>query len=190
MVHVSFLSLGSKMTIHPDKKTQITSLLIEKVTVLAEYSDFADILSKESTELLLEQTGVNEHAIELEKDKQPPYNLIYSLGLLELETLKTYIKTNLANGFIGPFKSPAGAPIFFVQKLNDSLRLCVNYQGLNNLKIKNRYLLPLISESLNWLRQAKQFIQLILTSAYHWIRIKEKNKWKTAFRTRYGHFEY
>ena len=77
----------------------------------AEYSDFANVFLKESAKVLLERTGINEHAIEQEDGKQPPYGLIYSLGSVELKTLKTYIKTNLANGFIRPLKSPAGAPI-------------------------------------------------------------------------------
>ena len=86
-----------------------------------------------------------------EEGKQPPYGPIYSLGPVELKTLKTYIKTNLANAFIKASKSPADTPILFVCKPNGSLRLCVNYRGLNNLMIKNQYLLPLIDESLDWL---------------------------------------
>ena len=65
--------------------------------------------------------------------------------------LKAYIKNNLANGLIRPSKSPAGAFIFFNKKPNGSLRLCVDYQGLNNLTIKNRYLLPLVKELLDQL---------------------------------------
>ena len=107
-----------------------------------------------------------------------------------METLKTYIKTNLANGFIRPSKSPAGAPILFDRKPDGSLRLCVDYRGLNNLTIKNRYPLPLIGESLDRLGRAKRFTQLDLTNAYHWMRICEGNEWKTAFRTQYGHFKY
>ena len=66
----------------------------------------------------------------------------------------------------------------------------MDYWGLNNLTIKNRYPLPLIGESLDRLGRAKRFTQLDLTSAYHRMRIKEGDEWKTAFRTRYGHFEY
>ena len=165
-------------------------LLAEEVIVPAEYSDFADVFSKKSVEVLPERTGINEHAIELQDGKQPPYGPIYSLGPVELKTLKTYIKTNLANGFIQPLKFLDGTPILFVYKPNGSLRLCVNYRGLNNLTIKNRYLLLLIGESLDWLSQAKRFTQLDLTNAYHWMRIKEGNKWKTTFSMRYGHFEY
>ena len=109
---------------------------------------------------------------------------------MELETLKAYIETNLANEFIRPSKSPAGAPILFDQKSDGSLRLYVDYQGLNNLTIKNRYPLPLIGELLDRLERAKQFTQLDLTSAYYQMRIRKGDEWKTAFRTWYGHFEY
>ena len=107
-----------------------------------------------------------------------------------METLKTYIKTNLANGFIRPFKSPAEAPILFNRKPDGSLRLCVDYRGLNNIIIKNRYPLPLIGESLDRLGRVKRFTQLDLTNAYYWMRIREGDEKKTAFRTRYGHFKY
>ena len=86
---------------------------------------------------------------------------------MELETLKTYIKTNLANGFIKLSKSPIDAPILFDWKSDSSLRLCVDYQGLNNLMIKNQYLLPLIGELLKRLGRTKQFTQLDLTSTYY-----------------------
>ena len=140
--------------------------------------------------ILPERTELNEHAIELEEGKQPPYGPIYSLGPVELETLKTYIETHFKTGFIRPSKSPAGAPILFNKKPDGSLWLCVDYQGLNNLTIKNQYPLPLIGESLDRLGRAKRFTQLDLTSAYHQMRIREGEKWKTAFRTRYGHFKY
>ena len=92
---------------------------------------------------------------------------------MELETLKTYIETHLKTGFIRPSKSPAGAPILFDKKSDGSSCLCVDYRGLNNLTIKNQYLLPLIDELLDRLDRAKRFTQLDLTSAYHRIRIKE-----------------
>ena len=131
--------------------------LAKEVTVLAKYSDFADVFSKELAEVLPEHTGINEHSIKQEVGKQRPYAPIYSLGLVELQTLKTYIEINLANGFIQTSKSPAGAPILFICKPNDGLWLCVNYRDLNNLTIKNRYPLLLIDESLNRLGQAKHF---------------------------------
>ena len=178
------------MIIHLARKAQIALLLAKEVTVPVKYTDFADIFSKESAKVLPERTGINKHVIKLKDGKQPPYRPIYSLGPVELKTLKIYIEINLANSFIRPSKSPADAPILFVCKLNGSLQLCVAYRDLNNLTIKNRYPLMLIDESLDWLGRAKCFTQLDLTSTYHRIRIKEGNKWKTAFKTRYGHFEY
>ena len=70
---------------------------------------------------------MNEYSIKLEEGKQSIFGPIYSLDLVELETLKIYMKTNLANGFIWPFKSPAGASILFDRKPDRSLRFCVNY---------------------------------------------------------------
>ena len=95
------------------------------------------MFSKESAAVLLEHTKINTHIIDLEKDKKSPYGPIYSLRLVELETLKIYIKTNLTNSFICPSKSFAGVPILFDKKPNKSFWLCVNYQGLNNIMIKN-----------------------------------------------------
>lgn len=165
-------------------------LLIKKVTITAKYSDFSDVFLEKSANVLLEQTRANKHAIKLKKGKQLLHGLINSLRPVELKTLKTYIKTNLANDFIQVSKSPVGAPILFVCKPNGSLCFCVNYQGLNKLTIKNRYLLPLIGKSLDWLSQVKQFTQLNLTSGYHWMRIEEGDEWKMAFQTWYGHFIY
>ena len=142
----------------------------------AEYSDFANVFWKKSAEVLLEHIGINKHAIKLEDDKQPFYGPITSLSPVVLKNLKPYMKTNLANGFIWPLKFLASAPIIFVCKPNGSLWLCVDYQGLNNLIMKNQYLLPLIGESPDWLRQAKCFTQIEFTSAYHQMKIKEGDK--------------
>ena len=188
VVHVSSLRL--RMTIHLARKAQLALLLIEKVTVLAKYSDFADVFLEKSANILSEQTGVNKYGIKLEKGKQPSYGPIYSLGPVELETLNMYIETNLANGFIRASKLSMGAPIFFIHKPNGSLCWCVNYGGLNDFTIKNQYLLPLIDKFLDRLGQAKQFTQLNLISTYHQMRIKESDEWKTGFWTWYGHFEY
>ena len=150
-------SLNLVPGIHPDREAQIAFLLTEEVKILGKYSDFTDVFSEEKALVLPERTEFNEHAIDLEDGKQPPYGPIYSLGPVELETLKTYIETHLKTGFIRPSKSPAGAPILFDKKPDGSLRLCVDYRGLNNLTIKNRYPLPLIGESLDRLGQAKRF---------------------------------
>ena len=164
-----------ELDVHPSFRPQVSGLIAEEapMKVPAKYLDFADVFSPDLASELLEHTKINNHAIELVDGQQPPYGPIYSLGPVELETLKAYIETNLANKFIRPSKSPAGTPILFDRKSDGFLRLCVNYQGLNHLKIKNRYSLPLIGESLDRLGRAKQFTQLDLTSAYHQIRIRE-----------------
>ena len=191
MVHVAIRE-QEEMPVHFEKQAQVRAQLFDKAPtkVLIEYSDYSDVFSAENVAELPENTGINEHAIELEEGKQPPFGPIYSLGPVELETLKTYIETNLANGFIRPSKSPAGALIFFDRKPDGSLRLCMDYWGLNNITIKNRYLLPLIGELLNWLGRVRRFTQLDLTNAYYRMRICEGDEWKTAFQTQYGHFKY
>lgn len=127
----------------------MTLLLAKKVSIPKDYADFSNVFSKKSIAVLLDCLDINVHAMDLEPGKQTPYKPIYSLGLVELETLKTSIEGNLANGFIQPSKSPAGAPILFVQKPDRSLRLCLDYRGLNNLTIKNQYPLSLIDELLD-----------------------------------------
>ena len=165
VMHVAFLNLVPR--IYPDRKAWIAFLLTEKVKILEEYLDFTNVFSKEKTVVLPERTKLNENAIDLEDGKQPPYGPINSLGLVKLETLKTYIKTHLKTGFIQPFKSPAGASIMFDKKPDGSFCLCIDYWGLNNLTIKNWYPLPLIEESLNRLSWAKRFTKLDLRSVYH-----------------------
>ena len=154
----------------------MASLIAEKLQIPSEYSDFSNIFLEEKASILPEAIELNLHAIKLQEGQQPLYGPIYSLGPVELETLKTYIETNLANGFIWPLKSPAGALILFVGKPDGNFRLCVDYQGFNNLTIKNWYPLSLIGKSLDRLGKAKRFIQLDLTSAYHQMKIKESDK--------------
>lgn len=128
-------------------------------------------------------------SIELEEGKQPPFGPLYSLSELELKALSEWLEENLSKGFIRASRSPAGAPILFVKKKDGSLRLCVDYRALNNITIKNRYPLPLIPEALDRLRKAKIYTKLDLRGAYNLVRVKKGDEWKTAFRTRYGHFE-
>ena len=111
------------------REAQIAALKQDKAPtkVPAKYSDFSDGFSEKEALMLPERTNLNKHAIELEGDKQPPYGPIYSLSPVELETLKAYIETHLKTGFIRPSKSPAGAPILFDKKPDDSLWLCVDY---------------------------------------------------------------
>ena len=143
VVYVTFLSSTqlASLNVHPSQRAQISGLIVEEAAtkLLAEYSDFADVFSPDLASELTERTGINDHTIELVDGQQPPYGPIYSLKPVELETLKAYIETNLTNGFIRLSKAPAGAPILFDRKSDGFLRLCVDYRGLNNLTIKNRF---------------------------------------------------
>ena len=106
---------------------------------------------------------MNDHTIKLKENKHSSFRPIYSLEQVELETLKTYIETNLVSGFIRFSKSLVGAFIFFDQKSDRSLCFYINYWGLNNITIKNRYPLFLIDKLLDWLGRARRFTQLNLT---------------------------
>ena len=174
------------MPIHLSRTSQIqgldepilTALQWDKALtkILAKYSDYANVFFSDLAIEVLENTRMNEYAIKLIDGKQSSYGPIYALNLVELETLKTYIETYLKTRFIQLFKSPTSTFILFDKKLDSSLCLYVNYWGLNNLTIKNQYLLPLIGEFLDQLSQAKRFTQLDLTNAYHQIKIWEDDK--------------
>ena len=131
-----------------------------------------------------------DHAIDLVPGAIPPWGPIYPMSAHQLDLLDKYLKKMLQQGKISKSKSPAGAPILFVPKPDGSMRLCVDYQQLNWLTIANKYPLPLMTELSDLLAGAKIFTKLDLKDGYHLLRIKEGDEWKTAFRTRYGHYEY
>jgi hypothetical protein len=153
------------------------------------YKDYVHVFSKDRAETPAAHRPID-HTIDLEPGFNIPYGRIYNFSEVELKTLKAYIKTNLANGFIQRSSLPAAAPIIFAKKKEGGLRLCVDYQALNRAMVKSRYPLPLISEMLDRLRGARIFTKLFLRNADHLIRIKEGHEYKTAFRTRYSYFEY
>ena len=97
---------------------------------------------------------------------------MYPLSPRELVALKEFLEENLAKGFIRESKSPAGAPILFAPKKDGSLRLCVDYRGLNAVTVKNRYPLPLISEIIDRVQGAYYFSKIDLKDAYYRLRIK------------------
>ena len=171
------------MPVYSKKQAQIEILLFDKapIEVLAEYSNYSNVFLAKNLLELSKHTRINNHAVELKEYKQPLLRLIYSLGLVELETLKTYIETNLENCFIWPSKSPVGAPILFDSKPDRSLRLYINYWGFNNIIIKNRHPLSLIDNLLDGLGQAKRFTQLDLINAYYQRKICKSGKQKIVF---------
>jgi hypothetical protein len=148
-----------------------------------------DVFSKTKAETLAPHRPID-HAIDLEPGFKIPYGRIYNLPEFELRTLKTYIETNLANGFIQRSSSSAAAPILFAKKKDGGLRLYVDYRALNLATVKNWYPLPQIGEMLDQMRGAPIITTLDLQNAYHLIRINDGDEYNAAFRTRQGQFEF
>lgn len=154
-----------------------------------ELAEFKDVFADDRYGDLVDQRKAH-HALDLQEGKEPPYLPIYNMSERELKTLREYIDSATSKGWIRPSTSPAGAPVLFAPKADGSLRLCVDYRGLNAITVRNRYPLPLIDEMLDRLAGAKVYSKLDVRDAYHRIPIREGDEWKSAFRTRYGHFEY
>ena len=131
-----------------------------------------------------------DHRIELVPGASPQSRPTYRMSPAELDELKKQLDQLLASGFIQPRKSPFGAPILFVKKKDSSMRMCIDYRALNGVTVKNSYPLPRIDELFDRLQGAKVFSKIDLRSGYHQIRIHPDDVPKTAFRTRYGHFEF
>ena len=158
--------------------------------------EYLDVFDRKKAEVLppVRGTGVD-HSIELEKDangkdKEAPWGPLYSMSRDELLVLRKTLTDLLDKGFIRVSSSPAVAPVLFVWKPGEGLRFCVDYRGLNQITRKDRYPLPLIYETLRNISKARWFTKLDVIAAFHKIRIAEGDEWKTAFRTRYGLFEW
>lgn len=142
------------------------------------------------------ETGLPKHTewdleIEFIDGKRPGFSKIYRLDEAQSQTLKKYLEEMLQKGYIRISKSSAGHPVMFVPKPNtDKLRLVVDYRKLNDITVKDRTPLPLISELKDRLCGMNVFTTLDLKAAYNLIRIKEGHEWKTAFRTKFGLYEY
>ncbi|KAL0560281.1 hypothetical protein IC582_000681 [Cucumis melo] len=131
-----------------------------------------------------------EFAIELEPGTVPISRAPYRMAPAELKELKVQLQELLDKGFIRPSVSPWGAPVLFVKKKDGSMRLCIDYRELNKVIVKNRYPLPRIDDLFDQLQGATVFSKIDLRSGYHQLRIKDGDVPKTAFRSRYGHYEF
>ena len=132
----------------------------------------------------------HDHTIDLIPGSTPPQQRTYRMSPLELKEVERQLQDYLAKGWIQPSSSSFGAPILFARKKDGTLRMCVDYRALNAISIKNRYPLPRIDELLDQLQGSTIFTALDLWSGYHQVRINPKDTHKSAFRTRYGHFEF
>ncbi len=159
----------------------------ETQTLFIELKEYEDVfLIKSVNKLLLHED--HNHAIEITAESL--YESLYNLLNTELVTLRQYLDDVLAKEWIKHFINSTDAFILFIFKKNDSFHLCMNYQDLNKITVKNHHSLSLISETLDRFNQVKQFIKLNLKNAYHRLRIQCEDEWKTTFHTRYDHFKY
>ncbi|MBW0489513.1 hypothetical protein O181_029228 [Austropuccinia psidii MF-1] len=130
-----------------------------------------------------------DHHIELE-GSLPPVGVIYSLSNQDSDTLRAYISENVEKGFIHPRSSSTGAPVLFVKKKDGGLHLCVDYGKLNVVTRKNKYPVPPMNQLLNVSNCSSIFSKIDLCGAYNLLRINEGDEHLTAFRTKYGSYEY
>eukprot|EP00253_Pinus_taeda_P012641 PITA_12641 len=128
--------------------------------------------------------------IELVPGAAPVSRAPYRMSVPELTELKMQLQELLDKNYIRPSVSPWGAPVLFVKKKDGTFRMCIDYRQLNKLTIKNKYPLPRIDELFDQVKGATVFSKIDLRSGYHQIRIKEEDIAKTAFRTRYDHYEF
>ncbi len=153
------------------------------------YHSFRDLFSKENFNELPERKPWD-HAIELTPNMKSTLDCkVYPLNRNEQEQLDAFLDENLELGRIRPSKSPFASPFFFVKKKDGMLRPVQDYRKLNEMTIKNRYPLPLISELIDKLRGAKHFTKLDVRWGYNNVRIKEGDEAKAAFRTNWSLFE-
>ncbi|GKE68604.1 retrotransposon protein, putative, ty3-gypsy subclass [Tanacetum coccineum] len=114
----------------------------------------------------------------------------YRLAPSEMQELSNQLQELADRGFIRPSTSPWGAPVLFVKKKDGSFRMCIDYRELNKLTIKNRYPLPRIDDLFDQLQGSSVYSKIDLRSGYHQLRVRDEDIPKTAFRTRYGHYEF
>ncbi|GJS87245.1 putative reverse transcriptase domain-containing protein [Tanacetum coccineum] len=134
------------------------------------------------------------HKVEFQIDLMPgaapvaraPYRLTPS----EMQELSNQLQELADRGFIRPSTSPLRALVLFVKKKDGSFRMCIDYRELNKLIVKNRYPLPRIDDLFDQLQGSSTYLKIDLRSGYHQLRVKNKDIPKTAFRTRYGHYEF
>ncbi|GJS76069.1 putative reverse transcriptase domain-containing protein [Tanacetum coccineum] len=131
-----------------------------------------------------------EFQIDLVPDVAPVARAPYRLAPSEMKELAEQLQELSDKGFIRPSSSPWGAPVLFVKKKDRSFRMCIDYREPNKLTVKNRYPLPRIDDLFDQLQRSSVYSKIDLRPGYHQLRVREEDIPKTAFRTRYGHYEF
>ncbi|GJS73249.1 reverse transcriptase domain-containing protein [Tanacetum coccineum] len=167
------------------EETEASEKRIEDVPVVR---DFPKVFPEDLPGL--PPTRQVEFHIELIPGTAPVARAPYRLAPAEMKELAEQLKELSDKGFIRPSSSPWGAPILFVKKKDGSFRMCIDYRELNKLTVKNRYPLPRIDDLFDQLQGSSIYSKIDLRSGYHQLRVREEDIPKTAFRTRYGHYEF
>jgi hypothetical protein len=162
--------------------------VVEGLEHLPVVKEFADVFPEELSGMPLEREL--EFTIDLKLGTEPIATTPYRMSTPELQELKMQLKELLDLGLIRPSVSPWGAPVIFIQKKDGSWRLCIDYRQLNKATIKNQYPLPRIDDLFDQMKGATVFSKIDLRSGYHQLRIKEDDIPKTAFKMRFGHYEF
>ncbi|KAD5802711.1 hypothetical protein E3N88_14071 [Mikania micrantha] len=168
------------VTEHNSSPKQITDIPVVK--------DFPEVFPEDISGL--PPVRQVEFRIDLIPGAAPVAKAPYRLAPSEMQELSGQLQELLDKCFIRPSFSPWGAPVLFVKKKDGSFRMCIDYQELNKLTIKNRYPLPRIDDMFDQLQGATYFSKIDLRSGYHQLRVYEDDVPKTAFRTRYWHYEF
>ncbi|GJX29543.1 putative reverse transcriptase domain-containing protein [Tanacetum coccineum] len=150
--------------------------------------DFPDVFPEDLSGL--PPTRQVEFQIDLIPGVAPVARAPYRLAPSKMKELSEQLKELSDKGFIRPSSSPWGAPVLFVKKKDGSFRMCIDYRELNKLTVKNRYPLPRIDDLFDQLQGSSVYSKIDLRSGYHQLRVQEEDIPKTAFRTRYGHYEF
>ncbi|KAI3754587.1 hypothetical protein L1987_54374 [Smallanthus sonchifolius] len=150
--------------------------------------DFPDVFLEELPGIPPEREV--EFRIDLVPGAKPVVKATYRLAPSEMKELMSQLQELLDRGFIRPSISPWRAPVLFVKKKDRSMRMCIDYRELNKLTIKNKHPLPRIDDLFDQLQGASWFSKIDLRSGYHQLKIRDEDIPKTAFRTRYGHYEF
>jgi hypothetical protein len=170
----------------PDGKLNHTkAIALEDIWVV---QDFPDVFPDELPGMLPDRDI--EFLIELLRGTPPISKRSYRMPVNELVELTKQIAELQAKGFIRPSSSPWGAPVLFLEKNYGTQRMCVDYRSLNEVTIKIKYPLPRIEDLFDQMKGASIFSKIDLRSGYHQLKIRESDIPKTAFRTRYGLYEY
>ena len=163
---------------------------VDSATLLLKlYTAFLNVFFRKEADTLSKHRPYD-HTIHLKKGTQVPASALYSMSCDEALKLCQYLDENLSKGFIQVSRSDAAASVLFVKKPEEDLHFCIDYWGLNVITVKNWYLLPLISETLNCLSWVRIFTKLNIIAAFNRLCIWEGNEALTTFCTHFSLFEY